>query len=62
MLEQTQYRLNKIKYLLTLNYQKLESSIFYKFNSNKDFKNIINSNREFLNSVQNFLPRRCIFN
>ncbi|MAU54849.1 MAG: hypothetical protein CMC29_03440 [Flavobacteriaceae bacterium] len=56
MLEQTKYRLNKIKYLLTLNYQKFRVTIFYKFNSNKDFKKIINSNREFLKSVQNFLP------
>tara|TARA_B100001057_G_scaffold501275_1_gene623020 strand:- start:25667 stop:26515 length:849 start_codon:yes stop_codon:yes gene_type:complete len=55
MLDQIKYRLNKIKYILALSYQKNRVAIFYYFNKNSDFQKIINNNREFLHSVENFL-------
>ena len=50
------YRINKIKFILTLFFQNLSVKIFYRNNPNKKINKIITTNRSFLDSIEKFLP------
>jgi len=54
-LKRLEYRINKIKFILTLFFQNLLVRNFYRNNSNKKINKIIAINRSFLDSVEKFL-------
>ena len=61
-MEQFIYRLKKLKFIISKFYENTLVSIFYSLYMNKDLKEIININRQFLSEIDNFLPEEVYKN
>ena len=61
-MEQFIYRLKKLKFIISKFYENTLVSIFYSLYMNKDLKEIININRQFLSEINNFLPEEVYKN
>ncbi len=55
-MEKLKYRINKIKFLVAISIQQIALRIFYFFNRNNQLSRVIHKNREFLKTIDLFLP------
>lgn len=58
-MEKLKYRIKKIKFLIVINIQQLALRIFYFFNKNNELNVAIKKNREYLKTIDLFLPEEA---
>ncbi len=58
-MEKLKYRVKKIKFLIVINIQQLALRIFYFFNKNNELNIAIKKNREYLKTIDLFLPEEA---